>query len=141
MQKFNPKLTKIIVDQSLECEGFSTLALETVLEIFLHLPTFQVFKNIPLVCKLFSQLAYHPSFWNTVVVEQQIPVYDSIDHRTLWQNKNIKPFKERLAKNDSVLMTLHAKGKPFALDTFASCSKLGTISIFLYFISLMFEFM
>lgn len=125
MQKFNPKLAKMTVDQSLGCGNFSFLALETVLEIFHQLPTFQVFKTLPLVCKIFSQLAYHPSFWNRVAVEQQTPIYDSVDHRTLWQNKNIKPYRERLGKNDSVLMTLHTKGKPFALDTFANCAPLG----------------
>jgi len=60
---------------------------------------------------------------------QKVPRFpSSIDARLLWQTNNIKPFNGnqfRIQKNDSILLTLVAKGKPLAIDTFVNCPPLG----------------
>jgi len=126
IQRFFPKLINKRVDLSLKCNLFDQLPVETSLEIFAEVkPTFQVFQQLPLVCKLFSHLAYQSALWKNINGAQKTPIYDSVDDRTLWQHAHLKPYKERLHQNTSVLLTMRALGKPFSLDTYANCQQLG----------------
>lgn len=139
--KYNPLTTKNIDSLPHLADGargaMSALSYDTMVqEILCRLPAIELIKTLPLVCHAFHHLTYCNDLWEILLrrdEEELLPLSVIASYRALWQHKKLKTMKndytgnQRLHRNDTTLVTLHAKGKPLAVDTFLNCPPLGRI--------------
>lgn len=139
--KYNPLTTKNIDSLPHLADGargdMSALSYDTMVqEILCRLPAIELLKTLPLVCQAFHHLTYCNDLWEIMLRRDDLallPLSVIASYRALWQHNKLKTMKndysgnQRLQRNDTTLVTLHAKGKPLAVDTFLNCPPLGRI--------------
>jgi hypothetical protein len=101
----------------------SALSYDTMVqELLCRLPAIQLIKTLPLVCRAFHHLTYSNELWELILRRDEnvelLPLSVIASYRALWQHKKLKTMKndwsqtQRLHRNDTTLITLHAKGTP-----------------------------